>query len=74
MAAIDAVFQQRFYPSDDTLVFGIRWADFIWWAEPVALVIVCLIWGAILAEFVEIPANKALRKYFASHEPRARTV
>ena len=67
-------FQQRFYPSDDTMVFGIRWAGFIWWAEPVALVIVCLIWGAILAEVVEIPANKALRKYFTSHEPRARTV
>ena len=67
-------FQQRFYPPDSTLVFGMRWADFIWWIEPVALVIVCLIWGAILAEFVEIPANRALRKWFASREASVRTV
>jgi peptidoglycan/LPS O-acetylase OafA/YrhL len=66
-------FQQRFYPSDDAIVFGMRWADFIWYLEPAVLVIVCLIWGAILAEFVEIRANKALRKWFSSHEPRART-
>jgi peptidoglycan/LPS O-acetylase OafA/YrhL len=57
-------FQQRFYPPDNAIVFGYRWADFIWWIEPVVLVIVCLIWGGILAEFVEIPANKALRKWF----------
>ena len=67
-------FQQRFYPLDNAIVFGVRWADFIFWAEPVGLVIVCLIWGGLLANFVEIPANKALRKWFDSRQPRARTI
>jgi len=57
-------FEQRFYPPDSTVVFGYRWPDFIWWVEPAALVIVCLIWGAILAEFVEIPASRVLRGWF----------
>jgi peptidoglycan/LPS O-acetylase OafA/YrhL len=57
-------FQQRFYPPDNTIVLGWRWPDFIWWLEPAALVIVCLIWGAVLATWIEIPANRALRKWF----------
>jgi peptidoglycan/LPS O-acetylase OafA/YrhL len=67
-------FQQRFYPPDNAIVFGMRWADFIWYLEPAVLVIVCLIWGGLLANFVEIPANKALRKWFDSHKPRAPVV
>jgi peptidoglycan/LPS O-acetylase OafA/YrhL len=57
-------FEQHWYPPDDTLVFGMRWADFIWTLEPLVLLAVCVIWGAILTNVVEIPANKALRKWF----------
>jgi peptidoglycan/LPS O-acetylase OafA/YrhL len=57
-------FEQRFYPPDNAIMFGTSWSDFIWWAEPAALVMVCLIWGGLLAEFVEIPANRALRRWF----------
>jgi peptidoglycan/LPS O-acetylase OafA/YrhL len=56
-------FEQRFYPASDAIVFGVHWADFIWWAEPTALVLVCLIWGAILTNVVETPANRVLRKW-----------
>ena len=55
--------QQRFYPPDDTIVMGYRWPDFIWWLEPIGLVIVCLIWGALLATFIEEPASRYLRRW-----------
>jgi peptidoglycan/LPS O-acetylase OafA/YrhL len=55
--------QQRFYPPDDTIVMGYRWPDFIWWLEPISLVIVCLIWGALLSTFIEEPASKILRRW-----------
>jgi peptidoglycan/LPS O-acetylase OafA/YrhL len=67
-------FQQRFYPPDNAIVFGMHWVDFIWWLEPAALIIVCLFWGGLLTEFVEIPANRALRKWFDSHAPRVRNL
>ena len=54
-------FEQRFYPPPDTIVFGYRFADLIWWSEPFALLLVCVGWGALLAIFIEHPANAALR-------------
>jgi peptidoglycan/LPS O-acetylase OafA/YrhL len=56
-------FEQRFYPPADTIVLGWRWPDFIWWLEPLALVIVCLVWGALLAIWIETPANNAIRRW-----------
>jgi peptidoglycan/LPS O-acetylase OafA/YrhL len=58
-------FEQRFYPPPDTIVFGQRFADLLWWSEPFALLAVCIGWGALLAIFIEHPANAALRKMFA---------
>jgi peptidoglycan/LPS O-acetylase OafA/YrhL len=63
--------QQRFYPPEDTIVMGYRWPDFIWWLEPIGLVIVCLIWGALLSVFIEEPASKFLRCWFDG-APKAR--
>ena len=54
------------YPSNDTLVFGIRFGDLIWWPEPFLLLAVCIAWGALLCTTIEIPANRALRRFFAS--------
>ncbi|HEY8950527.1 MAG TPA: acyltransferase [Rhizomicrobium sp.] len=56
-------FEQHWYPPDDTIVFGMRWADFIWTLEPLTLVLVCVLWGALLSHFIEEPASKALRKW-----------
>jgi peptidoglycan/LPS O-acetylase OafA/YrhL len=58
-------FFERGYPSNDTLVFGIRFGDLIWWPEPFALLAVCIGWGALLCTFIEIPANRAVRRFFA---------
>lgn len=56
---------ERGYPANDTLVFGVRFGDLIWWPEPFALLVVCIAWGALLCTCVEIPANRALRRFFA---------
>lgn len=56
---------ERAYPTNDTLVFGIRFGDLIWWPEPLALLAVCIVWGWFLCTYVEIPANRALRRMFA---------
>jgi hypothetical protein len=56
------------YPSNDTLVFGIRFGDLIWWPEPFLLLAVCVAWGAFLCTYIEVPANRALRHFFA-HAP-----
>ena len=47
-------FEQRWYPNASP--------GAIWWAEPLGLLAVCIVWGALLATFIEIPANRALRK------------
>ncbi len=61
--------ERRAYPPPDTLVLGLRWADLIWWGEPMALLAVCVLWGVLLTIFIERPANARLRRWFA----RART-
>ncbi|HLJ52476.1 MAG TPA: acyltransferase [Rhizomicrobium sp.] len=63
-------FFERGYPSNDTLVFGIRFGDLIWWPEPFLLLAVCVAWGAFLSTYIEVPANRALRRFFA-HAPVA---
>lgn len=54
------------YPPDETLIFGVRFGDLIWWPEPLLLLAVCVAWGAFLCHYIEIPANRALRRFFAS--------
>jgi peptidoglycan/LPS O-acetylase OafA/YrhL len=58
-------FFERAYPSNDTLVFGVRFGDLIWWPEPFALLVVCIFWGALLCTYIEVPANRSLRRFFA---------
>lgn len=57
-------FEQRFYPSADTIILGTPFASLIWWLEPLGLVIICVLWGGLLAEFIELPAAARLRDYF----------
>ncbi|MBV9420210.1 MAG: acyltransferase, partial [Alphaproteobacteria bacterium] len=59
-------FFESAYPAPDTLVFGIRFEDLIWWSEPFLLLLVCIAWGALLCRYIEVPANRALRQFFAS--------
>lgn len=62
-------FEQRLYPPDDTLIFGVRFAAVMWWAEPVLLVGVCIAWGALLFYLVEKPANAWLRQKLLKARP-----
>ena len=55
-------FEQRLYPAPDAVVWGTRFSTLIWWLEPLALVLVCVAWGALLAEGVELPAAAWLRR------------
>jgi peptidoglycan/LPS O-acetylase OafA/YrhL len=57
-------FEQRLYPSDDAMVLGTRFSDLIWWLEPLGLVTICVLWGGLLAEFIELPIAAKLRKHF----------
>ena len=59
-------FEQRWYPNWDATFFGMQWSTFIWWAEPLALLAVCIGWGTLLAKLIEIPTNRVLRRYIAS--------
>ena len=56
------VLEFRFYPPPDAIVLGQRWSTLMWWLEPTLLVLVCAIWGGLLAEWVEKPAAKWLRQ------------
>ncbi|MDE2111837.1 MAG: acyltransferase [Alphaproteobacteria bacterium] len=62
-------FEQHFYPPPDTIVLGCRWVVLTWWLEPAMLLLICIAWGALLAIFVEHPANAALRRMFAQRKP-----
>jgi len=46
--------EQRWYPGADPHA--------ILWIEPLALLVVCVAWGALLAIFIEQPANRFLRR------------
>ena len=57
-------FEQRLYPAPERVVLGQPFSSLIWWLEPLCLVIVCVLWGGLLAHFVEHPAASALRRTF----------
>jgi peptidoglycan/LPS O-acetylase OafA/YrhL len=57
-------FEQRLYPPPDAIILGARFSDLIWWLEPLGLVIMCVLWGGFLAEFIELPAAARLRRQF----------
>jgi peptidoglycan/LPS O-acetylase OafA/YrhL len=57
-------FEQRLYPPPDAIVLGTRFSDLIWWLEPLGLVIMCVLWGGFLAEFIELPVAAKLRQQF----------
>lgn len=57
-------FEQRLYPPDEAIVLGTRFADLIWWLEPLGLVTICVLWGGLLAEWIELPVAAKLRKRF----------
>lgn len=57
-------FEQRLYPAPETVIFGQTFSSLIWWLEPLCLVITCVLWGGLLAHFVEHPAASALRRHF----------
>ena len=55
---------ERSYPWDAS-VFGVPFGALIWWPEPAVLVVLCVAWGWFLSTFIETPANRALRRFFA---------
>lgn len=57
-------FEQRFYPAPGAIVLGTRFSSLIFWLEPTCLVIACVLWGGLLAEFIELPAAARLRNWF----------
>ncbi len=56
-------FEQRLYPPPDAIVLGTRFSALIWWLEPFLLVTICVLWGGLLAQFVELPVAAKLRKH-----------
>jgi peptidoglycan/LPS O-acetylase OafA/YrhL len=58
--------EQRAYPPAGIEIFGLRFGDAMWWAEPFILVGICILWGAILHRLIEKPANTAIRAWFAA--------
>jgi peptidoglycan/LPS O-acetylase OafA/YrhL len=56
------VIEFRFYPPPDTIVLGERFSTLMWWLEPTLLILVCALWGGLLAEWVEKPTAKWLRR------------
>jgi len=57
-------FEQRLYPPAGTLILGTPFSALIWWLEPLGLVIICVLWGGLLAECIELPVAAKLRKHF----------
>lgn len=57
-------FSQKVYPPGETILFGQRFGDILWRAEPLMLLITCILWGALLYYFVEVPATGALKRLF----------
>jgi peptidoglycan/LPS O-acetylase OafA/YrhL len=55
-------FEQRIYPDPDVMVWGFRVSTLLWWLEPSLLLVVCVAWGGLLAEKIEMPAAAWLRR------------
>lgn len=45
-----------------TSVFGIRFSVVSWYAEPLIVLAICILWGAVLTGLVERPAYRILRR------------
>lgn len=58
-------FEERIYPPGETVIFGHRFGDLLWWGEPFVLLGVCVLWGAALTVWIEQPAARALKAWFA---------
>ena len=65
------VIEFRFYPPPDTIVLGTKFSTLTWWLEPTLLVLVCAVWGGLLANWVEKPAAKWLRARLDRPRPSA---
>ncbi|HYS45377.1 MAG TPA: acyltransferase [Rhizomicrobium sp.] len=57
-------FEQRLYPPPEAVVLGTRFSALIWWLEPLCLVVICVLWGGLLAQFIELPVAARLRNRF----------
>jgi peptidoglycan/LPS O-acetylase OafA/YrhL len=57
--------EQRLFPAPDAIILGHRFVELIWWAEPAALVAVCVVWGACLSRYVERPSAALLKRLSA---------
>jgi peptidoglycan/LPS O-acetylase OafA/YrhL len=55
------IFEQRLYPPGASMMLGMRFSSLIWWLEPSLLVLVCIAWGALLANYVEHSAATLLK-------------
>jgi peptidoglycan/LPS O-acetylase OafA/YrhL len=56
------IFEQRLYPPPMTPVLGTTFISLSWWLEPLGLVMVCMIWGGLLATFIEHPAASLFKE------------
>jgi len=56
------IFEQRLYPAPMTPMLGTTFISLSWWLEPLGLVAACVIWGGLLATFVEHPAASLINK------------
>lgn len=61
-------FDERAVRYASTAVFGMSFSDAMRLVEPLAVLLVCIIWGALLATYVEQPASAALRRLFAQRK------
>jgi peptidoglycan/LPS O-acetylase OafA/YrhL len=50
-----------------TSVFGIRFSAISWYAEPVIVLAICILWGALMTALVERPAYRLIRRLEASN-------
>jgi peptidoglycan/LPS O-acetylase OafA/YrhL len=62
-------FDERTVRYEHARVLGMPFDNLMRIAEPVAVLLVCIVWGALLARYVEQPANTALRRLFAPRKP-----
>ena len=58
------IIEQRLYPPPDSLVMGIPFSRLIWGLEPALLLLVCALWGAALARWIEQPADRWAKRFF----------
>lgn len=56
------IFEQRLYPPPMTPVLGTTFFSLSWWLEPLGLVVACVIWGGLLATFIEHPAASLFKE------------